>query len=116
MKFEDYIEKLKKHSVGVIGIGVSNTPLINTFLKYGIKVTAYDKRSFYELDDRAKKFAGEQNVELVLGNDYLDNLHNEILFRLCHLRSIFRKRQPKDAPLPRKWKRFLKFALAIRSP
>jgi UDP-N-acetylmuramoylalanine--D-glutamate ligase len=81
MKFEDYIEKLKKHSVGVIGIGVSNTPLINTFLKYGIKVTAYDKRSFYELDDRAKKFAGEQNVELVLGNDYLDNLHNEILFR-----------------------------------
>ena len=39
MKFEDYIEKLKKHSVGVIGIGVSNTPLINTFLKYYKNIT-----------------------------------------------------------------------------
>jgi UDP-N-acetylmuramoylalanine--D-glutamate ligase len=81
MKYDDYIRNLKKYSVGVIGIGISNVPLIHTLLKNGIEVTAYDKRSFNELDENAKALSGESNIKLVLGEDYLEKLDNDILFR-----------------------------------
>ena len=40
---QDYLTSLKGKRVAVIGIGVSNTPLIKTLLSAGISVTACDK-------------------------------------------------------------------------
>lgn len=43
MKFEEYLDSLRNKSVAVIGIGVSNRPLIRLLLERGIPVTACDK-------------------------------------------------------------------------
>lgn len=43
MKFEEYLDSLRNKSVAVIGIGVSNRPLIRLLLERGIRVTACDK-------------------------------------------------------------------------
>lgn len=40
MTFEEYIHRLQGKRVAVIGIGVSNVPLIKLFLRKGIAVTA----------------------------------------------------------------------------
>ena len=45
MKFEEYLDSLRGKSVAVIGIGVSNRPLIRLLLERGIGVTACDKKS-----------------------------------------------------------------------
>ena len=38
-----YLESLRGKSVAVIGMGVSNTPLIRTLLRAELKVTVCDK-------------------------------------------------------------------------
>ena len=43
MKLEKYIKSIKKKRIAVIGIGVSNTPLIELLLENGCDVTACDK-------------------------------------------------------------------------
>ncbi len=44
MTFSEYIDGIKDKRIGVIGIGVSNTPLIEKLLERGCDVTACDKR------------------------------------------------------------------------
>ena len=43
MTFSEYIDGIKDKRIGVIGIGVSNTPLIEKLLERGCDVTACDK-------------------------------------------------------------------------
>ena len=45
MKFEDYLTGLSGKTVAVIGVGVSNRPLIELLLDRGISVTACDKNT-----------------------------------------------------------------------
>ena len=40
MKFEEYLTSLQNKTVAVIGIGVSNRPLIELLLTRGVAVTA----------------------------------------------------------------------------
>ena len=44
MNFEEYLDSLRDKTVAVIGIGVSNQPLIQLLLSRGIRVTACDKK------------------------------------------------------------------------
>ena len=44
MSFEEYLTSLQGKTVGVIGVGVSNRPLIEKLLERGIDVTARDKK------------------------------------------------------------------------
>ena len=44
MKFEEYLSSLQNRTVAVIGIGVSNRPLIDLLLSRGVTVTACDKK------------------------------------------------------------------------
>lgn len=82
MTFEEYIQSLQGKQVAVIGIGVSNIPLIKLFLRKGIAVTACDK------NDR-KAFGNEALLDelekmgavLKLGPDYLDGLNQDVIFR-----------------------------------
>ena len=44
MSFEEYLNSLRGKTVSVIGVGVSNRPLIEKLLERGIDVTARDKK------------------------------------------------------------------------
>lgn len=85
MTLQEYIASLRGRTVAVIGIGVSNTPLLRLLLREGIAVTACDR------SDRAKlgALAGELEAAgavLQLGDGYLQGLDQDVIFRTPGLR------------------------------
>lgn len=81
MTMNEYMETLRNKSIGVIGIGVSNIPLIETLLDHGINnITACDIHSMEELDNKVKSLVS-RGVKLCLGKEYLDNLSFDVIFR-----------------------------------
>ena len=76
-----YLESLRGQSIAVIGMGVSNTPLIRTLLRAGLKVTVCDKSS----RERAGEVASELEslgAKLRLGPGYLEKIHKaDVIFR-----------------------------------
>ncbi|ENK1245171.1 UDP-N-acetylmuramoyl-L-alanine--D-glutamate ligase [Clostridium sporogenes] len=82
-KFKDYI-KYKK--VAVVGIGVSNRPLIKFLVKLGAEVTAFDKKHREKLGSISSELEGI-GVNLVLGEDYLDKLDGyDVIFKTPSMR------------------------------
>ncbi len=80
MTLQQYIATLQHKSVAVIGIGVSNTPLIRRLLDAGVDVTACDKRTREDLGDLGRELA-EKGCKFCLGADYLDHLTQDVIFR-----------------------------------
>ena len=64
----------------VLGIGVSNLPLIDFLLSCGMKVRARDKKSEEALGETARVLK-EKGVELVSGENYLEELRGDYIFR-----------------------------------
>ena len=85
MTLRDYIESLRHKTVAVIGIGVSNTPLLELLLAEGIRVTACDKRSREQMGEQAEHLE-QLGCELHLGTDYLKELDADVIFRTPGLR------------------------------
>ena len=85
MTLREYLDTIKNRTVAVIGIGVSNTPLIELLARNGIDVTACDRRDRAALGDQAAALEA-MGVKLQLGNDYLDHLHHDVIFRTPGLR------------------------------
>ena len=85
MTLRDYIESLRHKTVAIIGIGVSNTPLLERLLTEGIRVTACDKRSREQMGEQAEHLE-QLGCELHLGADYLKDLDADVIFRTPGLR------------------------------
>ena len=84
--FEEFKRFIKEKNVAVVGIGVSNIPLIRFLVKLGAKVTAFDKKDRNELGDIADEFDG-LSVALELGEGYLDRLTGfEVVFKTPSMR------------------------------
>ena len=83
MTFEEYLSSLKGKTVGVIGVGVSNRPLIEKLLERGIDVTARDKKE--DLGELGQALTA-QGCKLRLGSKYLADLHEDVIFRTPGLR------------------------------
>ena len=82
-EFKKFINKKK---VAVVGIGVSNIPLINFLVKLGANVTAFDMKSEEALGNIAIEFK-EKGVKLELGENYLDSLTGfEVVFKTPSMR------------------------------
>ena len=82
---QEYLVGLKGKRVAVIGIGVSNTPLIKMLLRAGISVTACDKRSKESFAGLAEELES-LGAKLKLGPDYLQDLDFEVIFRTPGMR------------------------------
>ena len=48
--FENYFAGLRNKSIAVLGLGVSNRPLVRLLLEYGCQVTGCDKTPREQLD------------------------------------------------------------------
>jgi UDP-N-acetylmuramoylalanine--D-glutamate ligase len=79
--FINYKESLRGKEITVVGLGVSNRPLVRLLAGAGASVTVRDKN---EGLDRAEWEA--LNVSLQLGGNYLENLSGDIIFRTPGLR------------------------------
>ena len=81
MSLKTYLESIQGKTIGVMGIGVSNTPLIELLLDAGFAVTACDKRERSQFDEALLTDLEGKGCRLVLGADYLDHLDQDIIFR-----------------------------------
>ncbi|MBQ7378029.1 MAG: UDP-N-acetylmuramoyl-L-alanine--D-glutamate ligase [Clostridia bacterium] len=85
MKTNGLLDRIQGASVGVIGLGVSNLPLIDFLLSNGANVTARDQKTRAELGETAECLAA-RGVHLILGAEYLRELNESLIFRSPGLR------------------------------
>ena len=64
----------------VIGLGVSNLPLIDFLLKHGAVVSARDQKEINTDDERISDFS-KRGVSFKCGEGYLDDLDGDYIFR-----------------------------------
>lgn len=64
----------------VLGVGVSNRPLIDYLLSHGAKVEVRDKKSTEKLGEYADQLIS-RGVRLITGEGYLENIHGDFIFR-----------------------------------
>lgn len=84
-KAEQFRENIKGKNVTVIGIGISNIPLIEYLVKSGANVTACDVHDAQWLGDNYKKCC-ELGVKTKLGEGYLEDLEDKIIFKTPGMR------------------------------
>lgn len=85
-RLEEFKQNIKGKTITVIGIGVSNLPLIKYLVALGAgEVHACDKRTREKLSDTASDLE-KLGVVLHLGEDYLNYLTGDIIFRTPGLR------------------------------
>ena len=80
MNKEQFFTSIQGKTVTFCGIGRSHMPLIRLFQEKGALVSALDKRSLEELGDNGKALQ-EWGVQLILGENYLEDLREDIIFR-----------------------------------
>ena len=74
------VDELNGKNVAVCGVGVSNLPLIDFLLDKGAKVFARDKKTYEKMGNTATLLESK-GVTLILGDDYLENITEDIIFR-----------------------------------
>ncbi|HHW00085.1 MAG TPA: UDP-N-acetylmuramoyl-L-alanine--D-glutamate ligase [Clostridiaceae bacterium] len=85
-KLNEYKSWIKTKKVAVLGIGISNTPLIKYLAKLGVDITAFDKADEDQLKETLNNLAG-LNVKYVLGKDYLSKLNGfDVIFKTPKVR------------------------------
>lgn len=81
-KLNEFNHYLKNRKVAVIGLGVSNIPLIDYLRKYKANVTVFDKRNIDDIDKNVMDKIVEYGMEFSIGNDYLSKLKGfDLIFR-----------------------------------
>lgn len=85
MTLQEYIASIRGKSVAIVGIGVSNTPLIELLARSGVRVTACDRKSREALGGEAERLEA-LGVSLKLGDDYLAGLTQDVIFRTPGMR------------------------------
>lgn len=84
--FDNFKNFIRGKKTAVVGIGISNTPLIDFLVQLGAEVSAFDRKKEGELGEVAAEFR-KKGVNLVLGEDYLDNLKGfEVVFKTPSMR------------------------------
>ena len=79
-QFDDYFRSLKGKNIVVLGLGVSNRPLVRLLLGYGCTVTGCDRTPYEKLDDEVLELE-KLGCTLKTGDTYLDELQADLVFR-----------------------------------
>ena len=73
-KLLEFNEYLKDRKVAIIGLGVSNIPLIDYLRERRANVTVFDKRTIDKLDKTIMDRVVDYGMEFSIGNNYLSKL------------------------------------------
>ncbi|WP_368489125.1 UDP-N-acetylmuramoyl-L-alanine--D-glutamate ligase [Clostridium sp. BJN0013] len=113
--FDDFKQFIKHKKIGVVGIGISNRPLIDFLLKLGAKVSAFDKKNSDEIGEVVKELK-EKGVSLALGEKYLNGLSDfDIIFKTPSMRidsPAFIKAKKKGAYITSEMEEFIRYCPA----
>ena len=78
--FEAYFTSLKGKKIAVLGLGVSNRPLVRLLLEFGCAVTGCDRTEREKLDAEVMELE-KAGCALRVGECYLDELDADVVFR-----------------------------------
>ena len=78
--FEKYFASLRGKKLLVLGLGVSNRPLVRLLLEFGCTVIGCDRTPREKLDEEVLELE-KLGCKLSLGDTYLDGLSADIVFR-----------------------------------
>ena len=78
--FEAYFTSLRGKRIAVLGLGVSNRPLVRLLLEFGCQVTGCDRTPREQLDEEVLELE-RQGCGLRVGEGYLDGLEADLVFR-----------------------------------
>ena len=79
-RLDSYFETLRGKQILVLGVGVSNRPLVRLLLQHGLPVTCCDKTPREKLDSEVLELE-QAGAKLHLGEGYLDGLSGDVVFR-----------------------------------
>ena len=78
-QFEEYVKQKK---LAIIGLGVSNIPLLDYFHDLGAKVTVFDSRQMEDIPKDVMDKITNYTMEFSFGKNNLSKLHGfDIIFR-----------------------------------
>jgi len=78
--FEQYFTSLKGKRIAVLGLGVSNRPLVRLLLEFGCDVTGCDRTPREKLEQEVLELES-LGCTLSVGDGYLDTVEADVLFR-----------------------------------
>lgn len=84
-KLDEFKYNVAGKNITVIGIGISNLPLIKYLVSLGANVTACDRRSAEDLGENYTELE-KLDVKFNLGDGYLNNLSGDMIFKTPGMR------------------------------
>lgn len=81
-KLEEFKKYINAKKVAIIGLGVSNIPLINYLYDLGARITVFDQKDENELNEQALNNVKAKGFEIVTGKECLKAVNGfDIIFR-----------------------------------
>lgn len=81
-KLEEFNNFIHNKKVAIIGLGVSNIPLLDYLNSNKAEISVFDKKNISQLDDEVMQKITEYSVQWYSGDDYLKNLTGfDLIFR-----------------------------------
>ena len=80
MTFTEYFTSIRDKKIAVLGLGVSNRPLVRLLLEFGCNVTGCDRTPREKLDAEVLELE-QAGCTLSLGDGYLEGLDAQLVFR-----------------------------------
>ncbi|MEE1002866.1 MAG: UDP-N-acetylmuramoyl-L-alanine--D-glutamate ligase [Acutalibacteraceae bacterium] len=80
-RVERFLKSMNGKKIAFCGIGRSNLPLVSLFSKYGAVITVCDKKEKSAFSDEIIKEITDNGAFIKCGEDYLENLDVDIIFR-----------------------------------
>lgn len=74
------LENIKGKSTALLGAGITNMPLAAFLAERGAILSVRDRKTEEELGERAARLRA-LGAKLILGEDYLSDLHEDVIFR-----------------------------------
>lgn len=113
--FDEFKKYIKGKKTAVVGIGISNRPLIKYLITLGANVTAFDKKDKEQIGDVAKELEN-LGVRLAVGEDYLEQLHGyDVIFKTPSMRidsPAFTKAKQEGTYITSEMEEFVKYCPA----
>ena len=78
--FESYFSSLKEKKIAVLGLGVSNRPLVRLLLEFGCDVVGCDRTPREQLEGEVLELE-KLGCKLHVGEGYLDGVRADVVFR-----------------------------------
>ena len=83
---ENFFEFIKGKKIALLGLGISNIPLIDFLLSHGAEVSAHDKKDRSGFDAAFMEELDKKGVRLFLGGTYLDEFDEDIIIKAPGIR------------------------------